>query len=352
MKLYWAVAVAVLLAFAGGAVLGREVGDHRLAPTEARERLLALFREEGGAAAPELAKALEDGRALVRRTAAHLLARIGEPGRPALEAALEHEDSQVRRIALEAMGRERLLGEFLRQAADDPDPAVGAWVWAYLFRAVPEGEPLSPRAAGQLAGYLAEAPPERRSQALRVLKRWQASAQPLYDFAADGVQERLGEWTARKDTEEGRFHAGVRDILRQPPWEDVAMAWAPEGGLRVEFRSEGRLRLGAWPPELRELPPGPYLIRFGFRQEFPDPENATGISLRVGLTREGETEYVSLRPLPRLSPGETLTQTLYLTPNTPGGNEPFRIRFDINLSGPGAFMVEDLAVVPLLPDAP
>lgn len=74
-----------------------------------REKLLEAFRLQGPGAAVLLAGALDDRSPLVRRTAAHLLARLGEPALPALEKALENDDFQVRRIAL---GSVQSLGRF------------------------------------------------------------------------------------------------------------------------------------------------------------------------------------------------------------------------------------------------
>lgn len=348
MKKTWTTLAAVaLLAFAEpGTVLGGEQGAGAPPAIEERERLLALSREQGEAAVIELATALEDGRTLVRRTAAHLLARSGETARPTLLAALEHNDSQVRRIAMEAMGREWLLTQHLRQAAGDPDPAVGAWVWAYLAQGGDELEGLLRHAAKPFGDFLAEAEPPQREQALRFLAQLRGGAEPLYQFAAD-TEEILAEWRVRKDTDAGRQHARAGEYLRQPQWESLGVSLTPEGGLRFSFQKRGRLQFGAWPAALRGIPPGPYVLRFAFRQEFPDPEQATGISLRVALRNgEGLGHYL-LRPLPRLAPGESLSQAIYLDP---AQGESFRIRFDINMIGPGTFTVEDVAVVPLLQD--
>ncbi len=67
-----------------------------------------------------LEAALEDDRDVVRRTAAHVLVRLGEPALKQIAAALGNRDFQVRIIAVRGMGEISVLPEYLSGVlADD-----------------------------------------------------------------------------------------------------------------------------------------------------------------------------------------------------------------------------------------
>lgn len=69
-----------------------------------RDRLVRELRETGAEARPQLVEALHDARPFLNRTAAHLLARLGEPAQEDLvQAAAEHPDFKVRRIAVSSL---------------------------------------------------------------------------------------------------------------------------------------------------------------------------------------------------------------------------------------------------------
>lgn len=91
------------------------------APFQRRKSLLEAFtRHDPAQAIPLLKAGLDDEALFVRRSAAHLLARIGEPGRAGIERALANSDFQVRRIAYDALAE---MGEFSLDAALEGHPA-------------------------------------------------------------------------------------------------------------------------------------------------------------------------------------------------------------------------------------
>lgn len=115
-------ALATVFAAAGWSAGQDPAG--RLAAFEERESLLELFRAQGPDATPRFAEALGDARPLVRRTAAHLLVRVGEPAIAEIEQALRHPDFRIRRIAyrgLEEMGK---LADYRELAAADAHPLL------------------------------------------------------------------------------------------------------------------------------------------------------------------------------------------------------------------------------------
>lgn len=67
------------------------------------------FHEQGPDTLSSLEAGLEDPSPLVRRTAAHLLVRLGEPSVSALVPALDHPDPKVARIAMDALADHGVL---------------------------------------------------------------------------------------------------------------------------------------------------------------------------------------------------------------------------------------------------
>ena len=119
-----------------GAVLSMAGTDPSPSPREvvmARQALISRFQDEGVDAMPALIDALESEIGLLRRTAAHLLVRLGPPGIDGLAVALRHSDFQVRRIAmhgLDAMGR---LRDFWPMIVRDPHPSLAREIRLRFF---------------------------------------------------------------------------------------------------------------------------------------------------------------------------------------------------------------------------
>jgi hypothetical protein len=89
------------------------------------ERRIALIEAAKGAAAvPSLASGLNDENAVVRRTAARLLAEQGEPGKLALVPACQDTDMLVRLTALKALAQGAKGEAMLIAAVGDQSPMV------------------------------------------------------------------------------------------------------------------------------------------------------------------------------------------------------------------------------------
>ena len=91
---------------------------------ERRWSLLDAFRQEGAGAVPALAAALDDEALFVRRTAAHLLVRLGEPALPGVERALQNPDFQVRRIAMDGLQKMGVLQRYWEVVQKDEHPSI------------------------------------------------------------------------------------------------------------------------------------------------------------------------------------------------------------------------------------
>ncbi len=95
---------------------------------EKRWNLIENFEERGVDAVPLLEDALDSDSALVRRTAAHLLVRIGEPALESIETALDNEDFEVRIIAMEGLAEFGLLPQYWATILTDQHPSVMRYV--------------------------------------------------------------------------------------------------------------------------------------------------------------------------------------------------------------------------------
>ncbi len=99
-------------------------GADNLAGHAQRAYLLERFHSDGSAASPVLIAALADERNLVRRTAAHLIVRLGSEAPGGLEKALQSPDFQVRRIAIGGILEQQRLAEFWGQILQDRHPSI------------------------------------------------------------------------------------------------------------------------------------------------------------------------------------------------------------------------------------
>lgn len=150
------VLVAILLA------LPHMAPADAMPPHQRRRQLLDAFHQEGLKAMPVLVDALEDEALFVRRSAAHLLVRLGRPAYSGLGLALENDDSEVRRIAAEGM-----VEGLLRADEEEADEVLAGIVQLYPA--------LTPNTRGSMVRFVSElAPGNRRAQALRetLFLRW------------------------------------------------------------------------------------------------------------------------------------------------------------------------------------
>ena len=137
------VAVFALALTAMAGVGGAAEGDDMDAALEQRHRLVGLARGEGAGAIPALAEALGDDREVVRYTAAHLLASLGDDAREALADNLGHEDTQVRLVLIKALERIGAVHRHVETLAQDEDAAVRRYFYLHVMPAhlLEDGEP-------------------------------------------------------------------------------------------------------------------------------------------------------------------------------------------------------------------
>ena len=91
---------------------------------QSRHELLKTVALKGPAAAPALREALDDGRPVVRRTAARLLARLGEMNDATLRAMLSSPDVDVRHSAAHALALSGQLGSHVKALATNEAPSI------------------------------------------------------------------------------------------------------------------------------------------------------------------------------------------------------------------------------------
>ena len=138
-------------------------------PLEQRERLLEIFRQDPGQAVPALEQALDDEAPFVRRTAAHLLVRVGQTARPKLETALGNDDFEVRIIAIRGLADMGLLAHYAGTMLQDGNYSVRRVVRMLLEdHPIPEGEGLE-AFVGKLREMYREAPEAARLDAVQLL---------------------------------------------------------------------------------------------------------------------------------------------------------------------------------------
>lgn len=118
--------------------------DGQASPAERRAAVLKLA-DQGEAAVPALAAALQDENLVVRRTAVRMLVEVGAPAREALAAALSNSDALVRRAALSGLS-DPLTPEALPHLArsiGDPDPVMRLTAVNMLVQLTPRTEEIT-----------------------------------------------------------------------------------------------------------------------------------------------------------------------------------------------------------------
>lgn len=97
-------------------------GQEASAILEQRRELIAAVDQEQGVEI--LRMALNDDSELIRRTAVHLLAHMGEDGRAGLVAAMRNDDPLIRRTAMAALADQEVLQNYWGTVLLDEDPAI------------------------------------------------------------------------------------------------------------------------------------------------------------------------------------------------------------------------------------
>ena len=138
------------------------IGDD--AVLEERQRLLEAARRDGAEAVPLLTEALDDERELVNRTAAHLLAQLGEDGLPGMEKALEHPNVHLRMIAIDYLVETGKVAQYWPIILVDDAPMVRRKVQFDLLKRIdlPEGEEFEALLSELMDAYAAAPTSARR----------------------------------------------------------------------------------------------------------------------------------------------------------------------------------------------
>lgn len=102
---------------------------------EQRNRLVRRAHNDGAAAVPELLEILDNENETLRLTAAHLIVRLGESGREAVEAGLGNDDPQVRRIMIDTIVNQGRLEDFIETILTDEYPPIRR---KFRFSFIPE----------------------------------------------------------------------------------------------------------------------------------------------------------------------------------------------------------------------
>lgn len=204
-----------------------------------RERLLELFSEQGADAIPDLIGELENENAMLRRTAAHLLVRLGEPAMEGIEAGLENDDFQVRRIMIDALSEMDRLDQYWAVILMDPHPSIRRDVQLiYLERhPLPEDEVFE-EVMGQFTKAFLEAPMARRENIVELISTFDVinpQIRRLLILAANDEEPRIRETAYESILEniteewdqaaellaaaEADDHQPVRDLGLQMRWQ-------------------------------------------------------------------------------------------------------------------------------------
>lgn len=248
-------------------VLAKEWDDD-LSVFQKRQILLTAFDEEGPEAAPLFKDALDDDSETVRRTAAHLLVRLGEPGMAGVELALENDDFQVRRIAIDALAERGILPKYWTTILLDDHPSIQREVrliWLEDFP-LPEGEAFA-ELMEEFTGVYTKAPASKRQHVVNLFATFdefnaqirgilvRATAdedESIRATAYEALYEHLdGEWPEAPDLLAAALadeDEAVRDLGLQMQWKllEVEPFKLPAEGWRFQTDAEGVGRDAGW----------------------------------------------------------------------------------------------------------
>lgn len=233
-----------------------------LEPLQRRWALLDVFHEQDAdRALPVLREALGDEALFVRRTAAHLMARLGRPAADGLGQALDNDDFEVRRIAARGLADLGLLPNFLGQLLRDEHRTVRYDVEQLLKATLAEDGDAADALLVQMAELYPAMPPPARQSILQLAAETapdrRLTERVLLAAAKDDVVEvretalRLLIARAEPGTEEGErvFAAAteespaIREIAFQKRYEREMPLWDERG---LELAEETDLPAAGW----------------------------------------------------------------------------------------------------------
>ena len=193
------------LSVAGTAFAGNQ--EHTLRD---RNRLVQAVVNDGVDALPALIDALEDERDAVRKTAAHLIVRLGAKAYTGFDAALRSPHVEVRYAVIQGIVDTGLLDRYWAKILLDDAPMIRRYVRLALLQQhpQPEGEALD-RLIGELETiYRTET--DRRRQVVEVLA--------AFDTLTSKSHRLLVLATSDED-------AGIRQVATQSILEHITPEW-------------------------------------------------------------------------------------------------------------------------------
>lgn len=154
LSLLWLfTALAVLPGWTVRGADSEPLPDNR-ATLQLREQMLERFEQQPETCVKSFTAALDHESALIRRTAAHLLVRLGRPALDGIEKGLQSPDFQVRRIMMQGLSELGLLPDYWPVILQDAHPSIRSDVHLIYM----EDYPLPEGAAfDAIIGRLAEA---------------------------------------------------------------------------------------------------------------------------------------------------------------------------------------------------
>lgn len=255
-----------LLVLAAGALspLMGAVGEAQAgnAPFQRRQTLLEAVAEgDAPQALPLLVEALDDEALFVRRTAAHLLPRMGAPAASGLRLALENDDHEVRRIAFEGLEEIGMMSANLDKMLSEGHRLVRHAVQSLLERKLLAGGEEADALLARLAELYPKAPPANRRDILQLVseaapdtKRTDALLLLAAEDESSEVREAalttmLGRVSPGSDVGEQVFAAAskaseaVREAAFQWRWEQEAVPFDEDA---QELATEADLPASGW----------------------------------------------------------------------------------------------------------
>lgn len=250
-----------------------------------RRRLLQAVEQKGPAAIPTLAQALAAENPLVCRTAAHLLAGLGEPATPALADALTHRDYRVRLVAIKALAAADQLTDYWPVILMDDHPAIQREVNLSLLtnHPMPDGDVLD-----QTLGKLME----RFRQGDTADRRYVIDLFSKVDSLPQPARTLLIEATPNED-------AGVREVAYAAILKHIDRDWrhaqalleAADADESPRIQELGRqLRWKLMEVEHKEFPRGGWRFKTDeadvgqneqwYRTDFDDSEWSTKVRIK------------------------------------------------------------------------
>lgn len=190
MKTALALAAIAAALTIGQSAAAETPADRGNSAIEQREYLIGQFDTSGVAAIPELTSALDSDIPLVRRTAAHLLVRLGEPALPGIEKALKNPDFQVRRIAIHGLGELGLFRKYLAVILEDRHPSILREVKLHLFnKYVLEGKAPTEAIVAELAEVYRGASQPVRLNIVETVASFQPMSPTARRFLSSAVKD-------------------------------------------------------------------------------------------------------------------------------------------------------------------